>query len=386
MAQRKTAVAKQKKQCHHCQTNKPLGDFYASRDPSCIDGRMNICKDCVQAMCCNADQSIDFDRFRLTLKKLNKPFLPQVVKKCVEEMAFKNRTGHPISDIMFVSLYFKAINITPQYKDLTSNDTGEVSAEDLNVASQILGTSRLEIGFKESLLRESKVRVEMEKINKQREIEENLNYSDMAQMKDRFGDGFTYAEYIMMQKKYDKILQNYTLKTTMHEEFLIDFIKYKVKEETALMNNDSEAVKKWSALATTAADQAKLTPKQLTTADLQGGVNTIGEIFAAVEGAKDVIDILPVYKQKPNDIIDFNIYEYINCERHLNGMPLVSYEQIYKFYDDRKAEYLREHGDPFGIFANDMSQDPKTRETIKKFIKVDNADEVEEEEASDGEE
>jgi hypothetical protein len=108
----------------------------------------------------------------------------------------------------------------------------------------------------------------------------------------------------------------------------------------------------------------------LTAADLQGGLSSFSEIFEAVEGAKDIIEVLPRFKMQPNDMPDFIIWNYINYERELNNMPRVDYEEIYKFYDERKDEYLREHGDPFGIVENDQSQDNEKRKLVKKLISV----------------
>ena len=51
----------------------------------------------------------------------------------------------------------------------------------------------------------------------------------------------------------------------------------------------------------------------------------------AVEQAVDVIPILPRFKYRPNDAVDFILWCYINYERNLNGLPEVKYSDVYKF-------------------------------------------------------
>ena len=51
-------------------------------------------------------------------------------------------------------------------------------------------------------------------------------------------------------------------------------------------------------------------------------------------------------------------------------MPEVPYKDIYKFYDDKKHEYIEMYGDPYGIFSEDTTE--INRETIEKFITVPN--------------
>lgn len=50
----------------------------------------------------------------------------------------------------------------------------------------------------------------------------------------------------------------------------------------------------------------------------------------------------------------------------MHGQPLCKYEDIYKFYDKRKEEYISQYGDPYGIFDDDPTE--TLRPNIKKFI------------------
>ena len=359
--------ATRKKKCRNCGKEQGLYNYYtASNALTSSDGKtIDICKDCIKKMSVNEDGSINLEKFRNVLRLIDKPFLKVVLEQAVKEAASnKAKTGKNYS---IIGLYFKNITTLKQYSNLTYADSLRIeSGEDFSSESTT----------------ETKKANNSKGISDTTRIMEFVNDFEVTdEIKELFGEGFTRQEYKMMNKKYQDLKVNYPIKTNMHKEFLVDYVKCKVKEEMSIVQGDIEAVGKWSALASKAAENAKITPKQLTAADLQGGLSSFSEIFEAVEGAKDVIDILPRFTQQPNDMPDFIIWNYINYERELNNLPRVSYKEIYQFYDKRKAEYIKEHGDPFGIFANDNSQGDKERRAIEKFITV--ADEFSDEENGD---
>ena len=171
-----------------------------------------------------------------------------------------------------------------------------------------------------------------------------------------------------MYKKYLEMRDTYVIQTNIHKEALLTYVRFKVKEELATASGDVEEARKWYGAAQDAATKAKLTPQQLSKADLQGGITNFSDIFKAVEESNERIPIFPEFKYRPNDAVDFIIWCYINYERNLNNMPEVPYSDIYKFYDEKKQEYIDMYGDPYGIFKNDPTL--SNRETIEKFITV----------------
>lgn len=50
----------------------------------------------------------------------------------------------------------------------------------------------------------------------------------------------------------------------------------------------------------------------------------------------------------------------------MEGKTECAYEDVYKFYDEKVAEYIQQYGDPYGIFADDPTV--SNRERIKEFI------------------
>lgn len=183
-----------------------------------------------------------------------------------------------------------------------------------------------------------------------------------------FGEGYTKTEYMKMSRKYEEMRQTYVIQTSIHKEALVTYVRFKVKEEMATAKGDVVEAQKWYAAAQTAAEQGKLTAKQISKEDLQGGIVNFSDIFASVEGAKERIKIFPEFKYQPKDAADFIIWCYINYERNLNNMPEVEYSDVYKFYDRKKKEYIDTYGDPYGIFTDDTTEE--NRDTIEKFITI----------------
>ncbi|WP_405168529.1 hypothetical protein [Paenibacillus sp. FSL H3-0286] len=156
---------------------------------------------------------------------------------------------------------------------------------------------------------------------------------------EKWGGGYDAIEYESFERKYNNLKNNYQEKTAMHTEALLTYIRYRVKEELATAQGDSKAAKEWGNLAKDAATAAKINPSQFTKADLTNGMDSFGELVRSVESTVDVIDILPRFKQRPNDKVDFTIWCYINYVRDLQGMPPVEYEEIYKFLEQRTKEF-----------------------------------------------
>ncbi|MFS0857348.1 hypothetical protein [Paenibacillus taichungensis] len=181
---------------------------------------------------------------------------------------------------------------------------------------------------------------EFEILNTDKTDSRTLSNND--ELIDKWGLGHQPDEYIAFEKKFDFLKKDYALRNSMHEEALKKYCRYVVKEEIAVVNNDFKGIEMWSKLATKAADDAKINPKQFTKADLTDGIDSFGEMSRAVETAVDVVDILPKFIQRPNDKVDFTIWCYVNYERDLHGLPLVEYKEIYKFIEEREKAYDEE--------------------------------------------
>ena len=365
---------KGKKVCTCCHDEKNLTDFYYSSSPMySLDERIPVCKECCKTSALSEDGRIDFDKFKDLLRNIDKPLYFDLLFSSEESVKKENSYlsdeevslhGYEILQKYFTYVVMRQ-DKSRSYSDAekegfihqNSNRTKKEKDEILNRYSHLINQYS-----KPNKTISPSIRT----LNKH-----NLNIDDFEvteEIKSLFGDGYDTLEYKKMFDKYEKLKINYTLQTNIHQEALATYVRFKVKEEDATAKGNVDEAKKWYDAAQNAAEKAKLTPKQLTKADLDSGVNSVSELTKAVEQAVDVIKIMPQFKYRPNDAPDFNIWCYVDYERKLNDQPPVSYEDVYSFYDKRREEYISQNGDPYGIFSNEPTL--KNRETVKTFIKL----------------
>lgn len=318
--------------CSLCGTTKKDTEFYMSKSPR-FTGTKKVpyCKSCIKKGSLQENGNIDLEKFKNMLKEIDKPFICSMFNSA----ATTNR-----KDV--IGEYIKNISSLPPYKDFVWDDSvfeafeyEEIDKDEEVIRRNIISTNEFDL------------------------TDEIIEF---------FGAGYTKEEYQAMKRKYEFMKNNYAEKTNMHIEALKTWVRYKVKEEMATAEGSIGDAKQWAALSRAAATDAKINPSQLTKADLSDGLSAFSELSQAVEGEVDIISILPRFKYSPADAIDFNIWCYVNYIRHLKGLPDCKYEDVYKFYDKRKKDYIKQYGDPYGIFVDDTTE--RNRDNIKKFIKV----------------
>jgi hypothetical protein len=285
--------------CVMCGKLKKLNDFFQSFNPIHQVGRLPYCKECLKDMCLDENGNINLENVKKMLKLIDRPFIYELFKTSMK--SGKDPIG----------MYMKNIAMK-QYKYLGWKDSIFEPDDPQHTDNSAL----------------------QEKNNKNIDINDDII--------EFFGEGYTEDEYRAMYRKYNFLKNNYPEKTNMHIEALKTYVRFKVKEEFATARGDIGEAAKWAELATKAATNAKINPSQLSAADLQNGLSTFGQLVRAVEQAVDIIPILPRFKKKPKDSVDFNLWCYINYIRDLKGLPLVSYEEIYAFYEKRKREYVEQ--------------------------------------------
>lgn len=350
-----------KKICSCCKKPRVISQFYQSYSELAADRLSNFCKDCTVNSCLDKNGNVDVNKLDEVLQQLNRPFLSNVLEAATSE--FENKYLHDPEkgrdQGAIVRLYMKNIGSLPQYSRLTYNQGTIV--EKVRAA----GTDRVAADVR-SMPTVQRRRENTEDPVYLEDFDEEDTFEVTRDIVKKFGEGYTRSEYKAMVDKYDFLSQSYPDLTNLHTEALITYIRYKVKEEFAVSAGNVEEAEKWATLSTKAADKAKINPSQLSQSDLQGGLNSFSELMMAIEQAVDIIPILPQFKFRPNDAVDFTIWCYVNYIRKAEGKPLCSYEDIYHFYDERKAEYIAQYGDPTGIFTDDPTE--QNRENVKKFI------------------
>ena len=327
-------------QCTACGKIKAKTEFYISyNEMHAASGVLPYCKSCIRNMCTDENGEISREKTLRMLRTIDRPYIEAMWITAINRDS-KNKIGN----------YLRLINLQ-QYRSLKWKD-GDLDALENPLPEK-----------PKPLLTELK---DVEPIKT--EIEKFKDFKVTDDMIRLFGNGFTDEEYFHMNNKYNFLKENYTETTSMHTEALITYVRYKVKEEMAISNNRPTDAKTWGELAMKQAERAKINPNQFSKADLQGGLTTIGEIAQAVEQEKDIIKILPKFRFRPNDAVDFCIWNYINYARELEGKPVVEYSDVYKFYDKMKENYILETGDAYGIFEGDPTLENRSK--IEKFIEL----------------
>lgn len=354
-----TKKESEKKICLACppdDNQRFLSEFYLSKNPLHQDKKLPWCKNCIKRLSLNDGGEIDEDKFKSVLRQIDRPYYKDVLQSAINQYkrehsyVDENDVRYHGEDI--IGLYFKNLNTLRQ---VTNKSYGD-SEKDGFVRKQGVQTVDVNIGKSITQSKTDKYSYELG------------DFIATDEIKGLFGYGYDDIEYKKMYDKYEKLKHNYPLQTSLHQEALATYVRFKVKEEEATALGHVDEAKKWYDAAQSAAEKGKLTPKQLSKEDLQSGVNSICELTKALEQAVDVVKILPQFKYRPNDAVDFTIMCYVNYERDLNGQTQVDYSDIYSFYDKKKEEYIEQNGDPFGIFTDDPTE--KNRETVKTFIKL----------------
>ena len=315
--------------CAACTELKKVSDYYVIYNLIHQTGRIPYCKLCLKKMIADENGNVSLEKVKETLRLIDRPFLYNIWKSALEDKMDTFGT------------YIKNLQML-QYRKLGWED------------SKFLPEFENELNYDSMFISQP---------------EEKSNFIITNEIIEKWGKGYKQEEFEAFERKYTLLKNNYKEKTNLHTEALLNYIRYRVKEEIATAKGDVKEAKEWGELANKAATSAKINPSQLSKADLSDGLSTFSELSQAVEKEVDIIPILPKFKYRPNDALDFNIWCYVNYIRDLSGLPPCNYEDVYSFYDRRKEDYIKQYGDPYGIFTDDTTE--KNRDKIKIFIKED---------------
>lgn len=330
-----------KKKCIVCGKMRTPAKFYMSKSDFHADERLPICIDCCLDKSLNDNRTdIDIERFKRVLQQCDKPYITKLYKSSISEakMNFPDKKGAEKAKTI-IGLYIKNLNTLKQYWTMTYADSIFDYEEDSGTPMK----------------------------NNRRRNDDRVYYlpdddfvvtADMIRL---FGEGCTAQEYKVMLSYYDTLKDEYPNITASQKKLLLRYVRAAAREEIATNSGNTAEAEKWGKLSSDAL-------KQLNQSDLQGGISSFSEFFQKVERTQDVIRILPKYKFRPNDALDFVIWCFINYCRRLEGKTECSYEDVYKFYDEKVAEYIQQYGDPYGIFTDDPTV--SNRERIKEFISL----------------
>ena len=332
-----TAKQIKKKYCSACQKEKREDLFFVSYNPLHGDHRTPLCKECIRNACYNENAEFVFDNFISILRQIDRPYIQDLWESAENEV--RNNTGEKSASYdAVIGKYFKNISMQ-QHRAKTWADSCFESKQ--NIDNRVESSRRKSIGSDQVYY-----------------LTDN-NFEVTEDIIKLFGEGCTAQEYKVMFSYYDTMKNDYPSITESQKKLLLRYVRAAAREEIATNSGNTVEAEKWGKLSSDAL-------KQLNQSDLQGGISSFSEFFQKVERTKDVIRILPKYRYRPNDALDFVIWCFINYCRRLEGKTECAYEDVYKFYDEKVAEYIQQYGDPYGIFADDPTV--SNRERIKEFI------------------
>lgn len=285
--------------CVGCDKDKKPGEFYRSYGAT-ESGLLPYCKKCCIKYSLNSSGEFNVEKFKDMLKKVDRPFLYDILSNNLKK--YKKVESS-------IGFYFKDLGMM-QYRGLKYKDS-IFSPEDIKNKNEELEVVKPTIS----------------------------SNAERNSLIDKWGYGYSDEELYYFEKKYDLLKENYPQRTAMHTEALLTYIRYRVKEELATAKGDVSEAQKWGQLADKASERAKINPSQLGKADLSGGLDGFGELTRAIEQAVDIVPILPKFIARPQDKVDFTLWCYINYVRRLKNLPDAEYEDIWRFYEDRKEEY-----------------------------------------------
>lgn len=286
-------VQKPEKQiCQKCKEEKSLGFFYTTNSKMFPSGRVGICNTCVRAM-------IDINNvnsLKEVLRLIDKPFINHLWESALKK-------EDPLHE------YFKNISSLLQYKGLTWKDGTEGSK-----------------GKEKNL-----------------EVRQDFSNDNIKEVSDelyrKWGRGFEPDEILDFEDLYNEWIDSYKIQTPMHESFLKMAIIYNVKATRAVANGNISEAEKYQKMFKDATSGGKLQPQQMSRADLGDSIDSFSQLVKKIEMSVDVIPILPRFLEKPKDKVDVCLWAFVNYVRNLKGLPDIEYKEMFKWYEDRKADY-----------------------------------------------
>lgn len=342
-------MSNNKQKCLMCLNEKALSNFYKSKSKLHANGVVPYCKNCL-----NSIDLLELDNLIDILQKIDIPY----VKKIWDNVIEKNTTG-------LLGKYLKVIAIQYPEKTFKDSDLFEQQLEHLKKINKQIDTKEKKLNKIQEELNESKEIQEQERLEK--EIKQKDDF-DIEKMEEKWGLNFTPSDYVAFEKKFNSLKGAIPNQTKLHVEALLTYIRYQVKAEQAIAEGNADDAKKWGELAKNSAKQAKITPEQLTSADLSQGIDNFSALVREVEKAVDIIPLMPELVYTPKDKADMIIHTYINYERDLHGLPPVEYKDIYDFYNKQVGNYIKEFPETYAFLKDEGVRGDTQIERVYNFI------------------
>ena len=181
--------------CIKCDKSKPIDkNFYKSKSINAVDGRMTICKSCINEM---IDEN-NLDTVKNVLREINIAFVPKYW-----ESAQNSRQST-------FGAYLRQINSLPQTQDLGYDDSVVNNADDDEIVN----------------------------------FEFDDEFEVTPQIVRFWGRGYTKGDYIFLEDEYFKFSQVYASDTPVQVNMYKNICKTQLQADKALQNADMDTYKK----------------------------------------------------------------------------------------------------------------------------------------------
>jgi len=260
-----------KKVCDNCKREISSTQFYNTNSVLSVDGKLNICKNCVRSM-------IDYNRIETVYKILQ------------------------LLDIPFYYSYWRsAIESNPE----------DPWATYIRMANSKINE------FKKGTWKDSRFEPESinpVKYNIDQQIEFQNNFEVTQEMILKWGSKYDQEDYYILERFYNEMERTNTIETTQDMVYLKKLAVISLKMDKELEDGNYDEVKKLGDLFSKYMADSKFRAMDKTDADKAGGIRRFSDIYAEVE--KDGFIPPWEYYRKINgakqDIVDKTIMYILN--------------------------------------------------------------------------
>lgn len=261
------------KTCVKCKNQKQVNThFYSSNSPMFPDGRVAICKQCVQKEL----NVSDVNTVKSILRQIDRPFIAEEWQKALD--SGKEPFGW----------YLRVISGLKKYRDSTYEDSIEGEVDN------------------------SKYKKENEIIT-----DEELYGSPTIEVIRKWGTGFSNKEYYELETTWNDMIRANDINTPQHKTNLELYCSLKVKTKRALEDNELKTFETMNKQFLEVQKNSGFRPIDRKTSDESAGVRNFSTIFEEVE--RDGF-IEPYKIEFYQDIVDKTIMYLANYTRKLLNM------------------------------------------------------------------
>ena len=309
--------------CAKCGRKLKTDEFYACATKPM--GLLPVCKSCLYDTVLDVN-GVNRQGMITFLKYVDMPFIQSEYEDSVTK--FTNIPKRAVSDYLCVKLR-KLSYCNLHFKDSIFESYTDLDLEEQEEVIDLKDTVQNEMDTPEQ-----EVKQKQTKIKRVKELREKWGNFDSVDYLER------------CERLYQEVVQGgYVIKSSMHDLSLRNYCKLQVDWDIAQETKDYNAMRELKQPLKDARTDAKLNPNQFKPTDFtNGGANSFGEIAQMVAKRDGFIQLPMKFFIQPNDVLDFLMYELINYDRHVLGLPECTYDEVYKFYIDAINEFNETYG------------------------------------------